>query len=440
MTSRSRGPTPGPSSNPRTGVNASMHAPHHANVHHTNANPANVHDHPADALADASTHEQEHTPTPDQGMPPLVLGQGTQGSPILTHTPRPAEGWAMPRLRSAWGPLLNLRADQVREWEVVDPMTAVIMFIYDLGVMDARLTFSKSKEIRSVIGQYLGITPDDVGVSPPQPASTTPQFLALGPFGILGWGLQPAQTQRLLDMQVLCTTTLTIIFQPLSPHLPLESYLLSLVDFSTDNSQHLRSVVISILQRDEVRQEVLRYAAQDPYYATINTQILVDTFLHSIRIDIIPTRGPGGTERPTANVYGKLPTYNPSHRDALVKVFSKQSYRHSFFGHGTFRAPFHCTRCHGADHPSGLCPLPLTPGWLGPPPEESNAPPVPAPTAASRVGDFLLAPENAIAEILEGPDRAPKQTKSHHATPGNNKNPRRNDRGGRANRRGRGRA
>jgi hypothetical protein len=86
--------------------------------------------------------------------------------------------------------------------------------------------------------------------------------------------------------------------------------------------------------------------------------------ISTLRIAIIHICSPGGIPRPIANLYIQWPFNNDEAWSKLTAAVAKTNYQDSLLSSGLYHPGWTCTICHGADHPSGLCPLPLVPGWV----------------------------------------------------------------------------
>jgi hypothetical protein len=79
----------------------------------------------------------------------------------------------------------------------------------------------------------------------------------------------------------------------------------------------------------------------------------------------------------------------------LIRIFNRK------FGTGVPNRAWKCIKCRGCDHPSGLCPYPLSESWQGPPPtpryDGRDADDNPNPTLISPVGGSLAGPSQTQA-------------------------------------------
>ena len=89
-------------------------------------------------------------------------------------------------------------------------------------------------------------------------------------------------------------------------------------------------------------------------------------FISTIRIDHIAMGGGGGRSFPTWRIYIECPASDPHDWSALVSFIATDPLATSFHGVGKAIRALRCAGCHGSDHPRGLCPFLLIPGWNAP--------------------------------------------------------------------------
>jgi hypothetical protein len=99
-----------------------------------------------------------------------------------------------------------------------------------------------------------------------------------------------------------------------------------------------------------------------------------DNALHSIQlfkdsmwVKMLKTKGQGGLQKPTFNVYANGKFINNTNAWSNIQThLASRSYHSSKFGHGkNLIALNHCGLCHGVDHLHGMCPFPEIDGWMG---------------------------------------------------------------------------
>jgi hypothetical protein len=91
-------------------------------------------------------------------------------------------------------------------------------------------------------------------------------------------------------------------------------------------------------------------------------------FMNSMWTTCLDTRDRGGILQPVFNVYAEGSIIDDITSWVNIRAhLADLDYYSSKLGHGHAEiAPFHCSLCHGVDHPRGLCPFPAIEGWHGP--------------------------------------------------------------------------
>jgi hypothetical protein len=64
------------------------------------------------------------------------------------------------------------------------------------------------------------------------------------------------------------------------------------------------------------------------------------------------------------NVYIESSTDDDGDWAHILETVHATTYRHPLLGNGFHGVLWSCNTCHGVDHPSGLCPFTLVPGWI----------------------------------------------------------------------------
>jgi len=85
-------------------------------------------------------------------------------------------------------------------------------------------------------------------------------------------------------------------------------------------------------------------------------------------VKMLETRTKGGILAPTFQVYAIGGIINEDNTWCQLRSYlASRDYIIPFEDPGINALPItDCSLCHGADHPRGLCPFPLTNGWNGP--------------------------------------------------------------------------
>jgi hypothetical protein len=109
---------------------------------------------------------------------------------------------------------------------------------------------------------------------------------------------------------------------------------------------------------------IMEISASNPALSKLEVHQQAAEVIQTLRINMINIRAQGGSLRPIANMYIDCPCELDEDWSRLVDAVAQTKFKHSLLGTGTIHRGWTCTICHGVDHPSGLCPFPMVPGWI----------------------------------------------------------------------------
>lgn len=146
----------------------------------------------------------------------------------------------------------------------------------------------------------------------------------------------------------------------------------------TDNtSQEFFNSLIQAMDTDETPQDDLPLTSADiiAFVGSLNVKVLKllekKNKSRENRIDYPPQQDkkkPPKILKPRFYIYADSSHIRDFKVWSQIRLFlAERSYYNLMLGQGkTMIAPHNCGVCHGADHPRGMCPFPLIPGWQGP--------------------------------------------------------------------------
>ncbi|KAI6137614.1 hypothetical protein BKA82DRAFT_942408 [Pisolithus tinctorius] len=307
--------------------------------------------------------------------PPVVLTepllptpQAQIAVPATEITPRPPNGFPVPQLcdqvtrgldetlLTAWSNKPGPKA-WIRPWRAkFEP--------------DAEATWSKLKTlVQRVIGQEASTT---LVISTPQEDGTFTTERSPPPWHFLVSGLSQDATTFLVNLQVISTPEITAFTLPFVQ--PTPTYICTLENFTLPDSPESNTIVASVvkqaIQSDDVIPEFIRGLDPDPD--------VLPTLINSIHVTSLRIANNITRKQTLWNVYC---SYNPAFM-TLDKHFlwrcliRNLRFRSEDHGMGVVRLgekQFRCVGCKSLDHPTGLCPFPSIPGWLGPKPQLTDS-------------------------------------------------------------------
>ncbi|KAJ6458209.1 hypothetical protein C8R45DRAFT_1031973, partial [Mycena sanguinolenta] len=104
---------------------------------------------------------------------------------------------------------------------------------------------------------------------------------------------------------------------------------------------------------------------RDALPPTWTVQQVLDHVLSSVAVVPIELDSGRGTVRVAWRVFMAVTTHRIPSFNAIRNAFASLSFITTWNNTGRVRADMACRICPSIDHPTGLCPFPLVPGWMG---------------------------------------------------------------------------
>ncbi|EIW80718.1 hypothetical protein CONPUDRAFT_154725 [Coniophora puteana RWD-64-598 SS2] len=335
--------------------------------------------------------------------------EGDEVEPPLTHmapggtiyTSEPPEGWAITYL--GYLPSHGQDVDQVKVWDGLHGNK--VWFYTSNPRYEENATRTVALSRQAVAGR-LGMVGKEVMIGVPTPATNTPSN-GRHPFPHCYMLNLPRKwmIQVLLCQRVLCTKEITLFFVPWTPRRP--GYLGTVEGFALGaDPDEVSSALAEIKFFLRANQEAAVYLEEHMHLPDPQAYTRV---VDSITITAVRIFGEGGKPLVVFNVIcHDLPDLSVLDFQGWTSIIRTTVFTSTFFGRGSFRTgtrQFICTFCRSFDHPTGLCPFPLAPGWLGPQRAQDSA---------AATGMFISAGPSA-------PAPASTATKTGNARTGNGK-------------------
>jgi hypothetical protein len=266
-------------------------------------------------------------------------------------------------------PLDHINIDLVGQWEKYDA-GKLLALPFDRETQDITLYNSVKERIFTAVAEITKSR--EIGVSAPQ-RSEEAEELGRFPSAFLIYSLTDAQCDLLLQRKVWSSTAITFRVTKLNP--PCPDLLFTIYGFSTLVTDDILNMVRTVWQGNDVLSLIDTIANSFPEAVRITAKSAIQAFINSVKVTRLDYKSSGDTLQPHFNVYASSSLIENDDIWAYLREFlANCSYASPMHGQGMTRLiPFHCSLCHGADHPRGLCPFPTMPGWNGPDICPSNA-------------------------------------------------------------------
>jgi len=178
--------------------------------------------------------------------------------------------------------------------------------------------------------------------------------------------LSQVHYQMLLQQTVWASQTIT--FRIIPPEMTCPSFLFAIKGLHTNSEDLIEKCIRDTWNDDITTQFIQNGVAPMGKKERDNAIRLIQKFKDSMWTELLDTKGEGGIQKPTFNVYANSELINDSNAWSNIRThLAGRSYHNSKFGHGQNTiTPNHCGLCHGVDHPRGLCPFLEIDGWKGP--------------------------------------------------------------------------
>ncbi|KAJ7180858.1 hypothetical protein C8R46DRAFT_1319225 [Mycena filopes] len=179
-------------------------------------------------------------------------------------------------------------------------------------------------------------------------------------------GLSAFAHRALQEQLVISTANGTFVILP--PHPNESGYMGTVVDLAFENTPEGAIGAADVIRRCATKNMQFVQLVQthrDGVPRNYSIQEIADELRDSITVQPIEITNTLGT-RIGWRVYSIVTTRIPAAYRLIRAAFRKTRLVTGFSYRGVVRADMSCAVCRGIDHPTGLCPFPLVPGWMGP--------------------------------------------------------------------------
>ncbi|KIM71722.1 hypothetical protein PILCRDRAFT_750177 [Piloderma croceum F 1598] len=280
-----------------------------------------------------------------------------------TYTPTPEDGFLPIHPRTSTHVFENIAENQQLDWL---NLTSTRLFIQPLmhGYYPADIAQEIASRLKEAIENMLDIP--NVKVAPPI-ADVTPPAADCAPFTYLVHNISTNTYNRLLEQHIWISPKIGFVVYSSKTTMP--SYLGALKGINITDNQDVtmfRDFVLDIFWRGEVAQLLAEMSERDSIFPEMDAESRVANILKTFTVRPIEVKTKGSGTVTWINLYLDFPTESDDDWSLLVDAVLKTKLEHSLLGAGIYDRGWTCHVCHGADHPTGLCPFPNVPGWFQP--------------------------------------------------------------------------
>ncbi|KAJ7693071.1 hypothetical protein B0H17DRAFT_1132775 [Mycena rosella] len=215
--------------------------------------------------------------------------------------------------------------------------------------------------IRQALGDRVNIDPTSftLGTPPTAPNGTSPALWLIA-------DIPPQLAQALIDDQVISSSNITLF--PIPYDMPVIGYIGVFAGFTLPNTHAGANAARDLLRtaiaaNNEIAQFMQTH--RDAFGPQVSAEEAWAAFLASIVVRGIVLLI-NDTNTVTWRLHVNPPTNVRDFWTQLRRLFGKLNIMTALYGTARLQRAFRCHICPSIDHPTPLCPLPGTPGWLGP--------------------------------------------------------------------------
>ncbi|KAG1859491.1 hypothetical protein C8R48DRAFT_674022 [Suillus tomentosus] len=220
-------------------------------------------------------------------------------------------------------------------------------------------------KLRNVITQLIGANrATDIIISPPTADETLYKRYAQS-WHLLISGLSVEATELLTSLAVCTTADVTCFFVPFKQ--PLPTYICTIENLTFQDSARSNLLIAELVQKTlQENTEVSDFINSHVIAPTAKTAQKV---IYSIQVSSLNIATSRSSMLTVWNIYCDAPRFSLEDYYLWSALIRGLRFPSDNYGTGVPRLQdkqFTCTGCKSFDHPTGLCPFPATPGWLGP--------------------------------------------------------------------------
>ncbi|KAF8177949.1 hypothetical protein K438DRAFT_1284342 [Mycena galopus ATCC 62051] len=310
---------------------------------------------PVPAPPPAPHVQQPHAPAPQfpPPPPPAVHATADGNAPRIYTTPGPFPDVTGINQETLF---YNADPDHIREWK----RNANLVVLWISGGTSDRVRDAQAAQL--LVEGVTNSAPGTIRVGAAR--SADPSIPAPNVFGVDG--LTATLADDLIRRPVLSTSEIT--FFAFSPDPPISPFMgivqgLTYPNTRAGGQDAAAAILQNVSENPRLTQLLLSHRDALPPVWTVD-QVLRYVF-GSLAVTAMELDAGGGASRTVWRVFMAPTTENVKFHDAIRAAFTEISFATTWNNTGEVRADMECRVCPSIDHPSGLCPFPLVPGWMG---------------------------------------------------------------------------
>ncbi|KAI0353108.1 hypothetical protein OH77DRAFT_1512962 [Trametes cingulata] len=298
----------------------------------------------------------------------------------IVFTPPPSGGFQLPALEDPEALLRGLSAQRARALYGAGQYAAVLARVYNVVRPDPVHARQIVEAIEIAVKIATG--EPEPQVVPPENDRMAPRDHARYPGTWVIRNIAQESVSVMLERGVWSYDDVTFFAYPIDAPIPRFLFSLDGFDVIKPGDQALFDAVWDAIARGDIRDKTLRIARASDRLRGLDDASILSHLLASFVVNVEDL----GNGRQVAAVYCDPPTDSvPLWRD-WKRALESRAFTTTWNGTAVVRRLQHCKACHGADHPTHICPYQLIPGWRAPPPGEAHSfaaiasapPPLPA--------------------------------------------------------------
>ena len=286
----------------------------------------------------------------------------TTNASNLQRTSTPSGGW--PKIHLGSSPFDNVILSQVEDWKKV---TTPRLWARLFRGKNEKNGISTVDSTRALIKNLVRIENDiTFGVSYPRPETIFEANRFPPPYHMLVSGLTLEQAEHLINLEVVATKDITIIFVPFEEVRP--TFVLTIQGLTFTDSPEAREVVLDLVRsRFKESEAVMKHIADS---APMLKDRVVRNIFNNLAVKFLEVKrsdANGGNIR-AWNVYMNHSYLPNDEHIKLIQIMRNCTFPSATSGFGVplkGRETLFCVNCKSIDHDMPNCPFPGLPGWLG---------------------------------------------------------------------------